>query len=1082
MGRFALPLAALVAAFSLSTVYAQSYLAFESYSIGGTSPETVRSAARDPAGRVILAGSFSGTANLGGGPLVSAGSDDGFVTSRAADGTYRWSRSFGAAGSDRINDVAVDAAGNVYATGYFGGTVDLGGGPLTSAGSFDIFVASWDADGNHRWSFRMGDSESDAGNGLAVRNGVVVVTGVFLGTIDAGGGPITSTDQSWDDLFLVGLDTDGAHIWSTHRGSASISTYGNEVAIDAGGDVYVGGGTEGNYALYYARLYKYDATGGEQWVRSWGANTSIRDVELDPGGNPTMVGYQGSCCMLITKYDPQGTVLADRQVKSAGVIPESIAFDATGNSVVVGKFTGTLDAGGGPLVADGADVFVLELAPDGAYRAQRSFASAGSQAAAFIGAGDAGEFVMAGTFAGSIDFGDGMLTSNGFDDIFVTTLLHGSELAVTSVVDVPNDQGRAVEVTFPAATYDFSGAPRPVVQYEVFLHNDPLPSGAAGEIDPVGVPRSRIPSSEWIFLQAEPATGAASYVARASTLADSTITSGQHLSTYLIRAATDDPLTFWEFAPASGYSVDNLAPAAPSGLMLIGTKLSWNASGDADLNYYTTYVSTSPVMGPQAMRVGTTAQTTFDMAATGGAYFLVTATDFSGNEGPAVSVPGVVDGTPPASPGNLVWQPGFLTWTLPSDVDFSRCDVFGSTADVLDGTATLLGSTTGASFDISSAFYHYYYVTSVDLSENSSVPARAEDNVAPAMPVNLAWDAGVLTWSETPTPDFDHFSVYGSPVETLDGSAVLIGTTTQTTLDVGASPAGHYLVTASDKAANASAAALVSGPDDAIAPGVLTGLVYAPYKISWQASTAHDLDHYQVCGSFSDVFDASAVLLGTTQATEYSVDEKYYTYYYATAVDGNGNKSPAARVRDNVAPPSVSNVVFTSGVLSWLNFTVRDFAHYTVYGSDSETFDDSHVKLGTPTDASFDVSDAHYPTYFIVAVDIAGNESVPVARQVFWEEPPTPTYVFSISAYPNPFNPSTTIRYELATEGRVYVRVFDARGAEVTMLVNAHLAPGSYEVDWDGRDAGNRPVGTGVYFVRFDLGGETKTHKVVLLK
>jgi hypothetical protein len=54
--------------------------------------------------------------------------------------------------------VAVDGAGNVLLTGDFDGTVDFGGGPLTSAGSDDIFVAKLDAQGNHLWSKRFGDS------------------------------------------------------------------------------------------------------------------------------------------------------------------------------------------------------------------------------------------------------------------------------------------------------------------------------------------------------------------------------------------------------------------------------------------------------------------------------------------------------------------------------------------------------------------------------------------------------------------------------------------------------------------------------------------------------------------------------------------------------------------------------------------------------------------------------------------------------------------------------------------------------------------------------------------------------------
>jgi hypothetical protein len=62
-----------------------------------------------------------------------------------------WSKSFGNAGFDVATATAIDSAGNVVVTGYFQGTVDFGGGPLTTAGEDDIFVAKLDSSGNHLW-------------------------------------------------------------------------------------------------------------------------------------------------------------------------------------------------------------------------------------------------------------------------------------------------------------------------------------------------------------------------------------------------------------------------------------------------------------------------------------------------------------------------------------------------------------------------------------------------------------------------------------------------------------------------------------------------------------------------------------------------------------------------------------------------------------------------------------------------------------------------------------------------------------------------------------------------------------------
>jgi hypothetical protein len=101
--------------------------------------------------------------------------------------------------------VAVDANGDVVVTGVFFDTVDFGGGPLTSAGNGDIFVAKYSAsDGSHLWSRRFGGTSFEEGSGVAVdANGDVVVTGRFHGTVDFGGGPLTSAGIA--DIFLLRL-------------------------------------------------------------------------------------------------------------------------------------------------------------------------------------------------------------------------------------------------------------------------------------------------------------------------------------------------------------------------------------------------------------------------------------------------------------------------------------------------------------------------------------------------------------------------------------------------------------------------------------------------------------------------------------------------------------------------------------------------------------------------------------------------------------------------------------------------------------------------------------------------------------
>ena len=121
----------------------------------------------------------------------------------------------------------------------------------------------------------------------------------------------------------------------------------------------------------------------------------------------------------------------------------------------------------------------------------------------------------------------------------------------------------------------------------------------------------------------------------------------------------------------------------------------------------------------------------------------------------------------------------------------------------------------------------------------------------------------------------------------------------------------------------------------------------------------------------------------------------------------------------------------------------------------------------------------------IIPLDPAsGSESMPVAMVNL---PPTgtpdvPARTALKAATPNPFNPSTTVSFEVAGEGRTELAIHDLRGRRVRTLVDEHLAHGTYDRVWDGRDDAGRRVESGVYFVRLLAGGERRMMKIALLK
>ncbi len=87
-----------------------------------------------------------------------------------------------------------------------------------------------------------------------------------------------------------------------------------------------------------------------------------------------------------------------------------------------------------------------------------------------------------------------------------------------------------------------------------------------------------------------------------------------------------------------------------------------------------------------------------------------------------------------------------------------------------------------------------------------------------------------------------------------------------------------------------------------------------------------------------------------------------------------------------------------------------------------------------------------------------------------------------VNAYPNPFNPVTTIAFTVPVPVEVDLAVYAADGRRVRWLGGGSRAVGEYRVTWDGRDDGGRALGSGVYFCRLRAGGRQDVRRLVLIK
>ena len=84
--------------------------------------------------------------------------------------------------------------------------------------------------------------------------------------------------------------------------------------------------------------------------------------------------------------------------------------------------------------------------------------------------------------------------------------------------------------------------------------------------------------------------------------------------------------------------------------------------------------------------------------------------------------------------------------------------------------------------------------------------------------------------------------------------------------------------------------------------------------------------------------------------------------------------------------------------------------------------------------------------------------------------------------YPNPFNPSTTLRFSIPIKSHVSLVIYDVLGHRVKRLVYDRMDPGIYAVLWNGKDDQGRRVGSGVYLCRARIGDFVTSRKLVLIK
>jgi hypothetical protein len=631
----------------------------------------------DRQANVVMAGSFRGSMDLGGVVLTSEFSSDIFVAKYTPSGALIWARQFGMDLHDEAcQALDVDDLGNIYVGGTFDFRLNLGGSSLVCDGTSwpDIYLAKFDPDGNHIWSKDFGDYQREGIYQLVTTgSGDIALAGTFEGTVDFGSGDLTCVGSR--DAYIARFDSAGTHVWSDRWGISGY-LYCHDVEFFSSGDIVAvfelkdsadfGDGVLTTRGSSDIVLVRYDLSGNHVWSHQFG--DSLYDVSkslavdstdyvviagwysgtIEIGGTVFTAGASGD--ILIAKFHEGGDPLLVKSIRGGSQsYADDVVIDNDNNFIITGRYSGSINLGGGLITSYwGKDLYLAKFHQYGGHIWSEGFPGQYDELVKNLAVSPDDAVLMSGYFEGTVEFGgDTLFSPDGNDDWngFLSRFRIRTEPKISSIVDIDPDQGRSVRLSFLGSANDLPGSSTPILQYEVYRKITPLPANVP-VVEP-GLPLALPSKSDmaalatgWDYIGAVPASGMDEYHTTVPTLADSTISEGMYWTTYFVRAATSDPLVYFDSAPDSGYSIDNIAPQMPLNVVVnyntgVANAVFWDECPDADFEYHNVYrdVTSDFTCTPGNLIASTAEENWSDTGYDGpGVYYRITAVDFSGNE------------------------------------------------------------------------------------------------------------------------------------------------------------------------------------------------------------------------------------------------------------------------------------------------------------------------------------------------------------------------------------------------------------------------------------------------------------------
>jgi hypothetical protein len=308
----------------------------------------------DASGNVFISGIFYGKVDFDPGPgafyMNSAiPAWDGFIEKLDPNGNFIWAKQITGAGIKMPYSMKIYDDNNIYACGYFSGTVDFNPDRklkynLTSYGNQDAFILKLNESGGFVWAKQVGGTANDGTYNIALdNNGNPLIAGWFYGTadFDPGSGTYPMDPFGQSDVYILKLSYDGNFMWAKQYGGPSFEN-SSDIQIDGSGNIYVAG-------------YFYGT------------------ADFDPGYGTFQLTSNGNDDSFVLKTNSGGDLIWVTQTGGPGWDWSlSAALDSDGNIFNVGKFEVTADFdpnGDGEYNIscsnEYGDMFIQKLTPDG---------------------------------------------------------------------------------------------------------------------------------------------------------------------------------------------------------------------------------------------------------------------------------------------------------------------------------------------------------------------------------------------------------------------------------------------------------------------------------------------------------------------------------------------------------------------------------------------------------------------------------------------------------------------------------------------------------------------------------------------